>query len=164
MRFFPLVVCLFVLSLCGCSRKITQSTESVKHDSTHTSVKISYQDTLVTIPGDSVCIDTVLSVINGKVADIKPVTKKSKQASVTVAVTNGVLQADADCDSLQVKLQNQIIETDYYRSLWENVKQIQYIPTPYVPFLWKLFGYLGIGAFIFCVSMIVYYFTFRNKI
>ncbi len=159
MKYFVFVVCsFFIILTCGCrSNKVTSATSRERNDSIHISETIRFMEKLFVYPKYSTNVNIPLRVIDGKVADVKPVKKKNRNSNITVSVKDGIIKGDCECDSIEEKFKVEVRDKTYYRLVSEKLKEQMIRNVPYTP-KWK--NYLaGIGAS--AIAIVIIYIAYK---
>lgn len=142
-----LILMTLIIALSSCCKKVLPVQNKVI-DSIKVETKVIERDTVIVT--DTAFVSVAAPVKELK-PGMKPITKKSKQAKVTISVNKqGKLIADCECDTTKILAQ---LKDTYQQSVQTKVIT-QNQKEKYIPWLVKVLAYIG-GGFVFLT--ILYY-------
>lgn len=135
-------IIIILIGLTSCNRKIASKTTTTDTISL-VSTTISYRDTTIYVPGDTVEVsisspcDSLGRLIEGYKKQVK-----NTKGSATLEVKNNELVLRSQCDSLSIELQNTIIQRDSLLKITSNTTETK-IDKKVPLFFWITTSILG---------------------
>jgi hypothetical protein len=154
---FFLIAAAMLLSI-GC-----KTTSVAKSSSVNVRDSISYKeittikDSLVYTDVDSARIRAMVVCPDGKPLDIKPIVKKSKQATATFEIKNGVASIDCDCDSVGIISRFKNTEKTAFKERLSDAKTEikETVKVPYYPMWMKVLAGIGVAGICYAAFKVI---------
>lgn len=150
MRFVLFFMMIVLLGACRSGQPTSETIETVK-DSTVTTVRYEKQDTLITVPGDTLKFQIPIF----ELSEI-PIEKTEGRTTARVSLQGDDLTIECLTDQYEklISYQNEVIET--LREINRNKEKTIEVPKPYTPFVTKILAWIGGIALAFFTGLIIF--------
>lgn len=139
----------------GCKpTKEIEKTKTASRDSIYRKDSVVIKEVIKYSPVDSAAIKASVNC-----PDVKPIKSKSKTATASFEIKNGVAKVTCLCDSAAIRLQEkEFYEREYKEHLKSDETLIkQTVEVPYYPLWMKILAGIGVAAIIYTIFRVINY-------
>lgn len=152
MRFVLFSMMVVLLGACRSARPSSETIETVK-DSTVTTVRYVKQDTLITVPGDTLKFNIPIYELSET-----PIERTAGRTTARVSLQGDDLTIECLTEEYEqlITWQNEVIET--LREINRDKQKTIEVPVPYTPTITKILAWIGGIALAFFTGLIIFKF------
>jgi len=146
-----ILLAIVVVTGCKCPQAVTST---VVKDSTSTTIKREYRDTVIRIPADTASIQALVKCPPNGIVNMPEMKVKSKRAIISAKIVNGAFDATCTCPELekQVKiLKETIFQLRQRNSLTTRTATVE---VRYIPGWVKVLAWVGVTTLLMLLLLI----------